>query len=110
MAATLHSVVGIGHDSTRATGDAGLPRPELSRGDTVLNEGGAATRSDTLVVDGTAIGANGATKTGRRVRTVGVEGMHSIAMAVGASMRRRRARLGWKLKIGHVRIYGKTLQ
>ncbi|MDR3631106.1 MAG: autotransporter outer membrane beta-barrel domain-containing protein [Desulfocapsaceae bacterium] len=29
---------------------------------TVLNEGGAATRSDTLVVDGTAVGVNGATK------------------------------------------------
>jgi outer membrane autotransporter protein len=31
--------------------------------DTVLNEGGAATLSDTLVVDGTSIGANGATQT-----------------------------------------------
>jgi outer membrane autotransporter protein len=31
--------------------------------DTVLNEGGAATRSDTLVVDGTSVGSNGATKT-----------------------------------------------
>ncbi len=30
--------------------------------DTVLNEGGAATRSDTLVVDGTSVGAGGATK------------------------------------------------
>jgi outer membrane autotransporter protein len=29
--------------------------------DTVLNEGGAATRSDTLVVDGTAVGAGGPT-------------------------------------------------
>jgi autotransporter family porin len=29
--------------------------------DTVLNEGGAATRSDTLVVDGTRVGPNGAT-------------------------------------------------
>ena len=29
--------------------------------DTVLNEGGAATRSDTLVVDGTSVGPNGAT-------------------------------------------------
>ena len=29
--------------------------------DTVLNEGGAATRSDTLVVDGISVGANGAT-------------------------------------------------
>ena len=29
--------------------------------DTVLNEGGAATRSDTLVVDGTSVGAGGAT-------------------------------------------------
>ncbi len=30
--------------------------------DTVLNEGGAATHSDTLVVDGTSVGAGGATK------------------------------------------------
>ena len=30
--------------------------------DTVLNEGGAATLSDTLVVDGTTVGAGGATK------------------------------------------------
>ena len=29
--------------------------------DTVLNEGGAATRSDTLVVDGTLVGAGGPT-------------------------------------------------
>jgi len=32
--------------------------------DTVLNEGGAATRSDTLVVDGTQVGPNGATTIG----------------------------------------------
>ena len=31
--------------------------------DTVLNEGGAATHSDTLVVDGTAVGPKGATQT-----------------------------------------------
>jgi outer membrane autotransporter protein len=31
--------------------------------DTVLNEGGAATRSDTLVVDGTSVGPGGATNT-----------------------------------------------
>jgi hypothetical protein len=31
--------------------------------DTVLNQGGAATLSDTLVVDGTSVGPNGATKT-----------------------------------------------
>ncbi len=30
--------------------------------DTVLNEGGPATHSDTLVVDGTSVGAGGATK------------------------------------------------
>jgi autotransporter family porin len=32
--------------------------------DTVLNEGGAATLSDTLVVDGTQVGPNGATSIG----------------------------------------------
>jgi outer membrane autotransporter protein len=31
--------------------------------DTVLNEGGVASRSDTLVVDGTSVGAGGATRT-----------------------------------------------
>ena len=47
---------------------AGVPGPGtfISNGgtlrlDTVLNEGGAATRSDTLVVDGTSVGAGGAT-------------------------------------------------
>ena len=46
---------------------AGGPGTFISNGgtlklDTVLNEGGAATRSDTLVVDGTSVGAGGATK------------------------------------------------
>ena len=47
---------------------AGVPGPGtfISNGgtlrlDTVLNEGGAATRSDTLVVDGTSVGAGGPT-------------------------------------------------
>jgi autotransporter family porin len=31
--------------------------------DTVLNEGGGAMRSDTLVVDGTSVGPGGATQT-----------------------------------------------
>ncbi len=52
------------------TGVAG-PGTYISNGgalklDTVLNEGGAATRSDTLVVDGTAVGPNGATTTAIR--------------------------------------------
>jgi outer membrane autotransporter protein len=51
----------------RQAGVAG-PGTYISNGgalklDTVLNEGGAATLSDTLVVDGTSIGANGATQT-----------------------------------------------
>jgi Autochaperone Domain Type 1 len=51
--------------STLGTGGGGT---YISNGgtlelDTVLNEGGAATRSDTLVVDGTMVGAGGATKT-----------------------------------------------
>ena len=49
----------------RQAGAAG-PGTYISNGgtlrlDTVLNEGGAATRSDTLVVDGTSVGPGGAT-------------------------------------------------
>ena len=49
----------------RLAGTAG-PGTFISNGgtlklDTVLNQGGAATRSDTLVVDGTSVGAGGAT-------------------------------------------------
>src|SRR4029450_8110887 len=40
--------------------------------DTVLNEGGAATRSDTLVVDGTSVGPGGAT--GMAIRNAGGTG------------------------------------
>src|SRR5215472_12602489 len=43
--------------------------------DTVLNEGGAATRSDTLVVDGTLVGGNGATNMVIRNAVVGVEAL-----------------------------------
>ena len=55
---------------SRTAGVAG-PGTYISNGgflklDTVLNEGGAATRSDTLVVDGTAVGPNGATTTAIR--------------------------------------------
>ena len=51
----------------RQAGVAG-PGTYISNGgtlklDTVLNEGGAATLSDTLVVDGTSVGPNGATST-----------------------------------------------
>ena len=51
----------------RQAGVAG-PGTYISNGgtltlDTVLNEGGVATRSDTLVVDGTSVGPKGATKT-----------------------------------------------
>ena len=50
----------------RQAGAAG-PGTFISNGgtlrlDTVLNEGGAATRSDTLVVDGTSVGAGGPTR------------------------------------------------
>jgi outer membrane autotransporter protein len=50
----------------RQAGTAG-PGTFISNGgtlrlDTVLNQGGAATRSDTLVVDGTSVGPNGATQ------------------------------------------------
>ena len=53
------------HRRARRPGVAG-PGTFISNGgtlklDTVLNEGGAATRSDTLVVDGTSVGAGGAT-------------------------------------------------
>jgi Autochaperone Domain Type 1 len=51
--------------SARQAGVAGLgtfvSNGGLLKLDTVLNEGGPATRSDTLVVDGTSVGANGAT-------------------------------------------------
>ena len=53
---------------TQPIAGVGGPGTFISNGgtlklDTVLNEGGAATHSDTLVVDGTSVGANGATKT-----------------------------------------------
>ena len=53
-------------DHRRAAGRGCRPRHLHLHGgtlklDTVLNEGGAATRSDTLVVDGTSVGAGGAT-------------------------------------------------
>ena len=44
--------------------------------DTVLNEGGAATRSDTLVVDGTSVGAGGATQT--FIRNAGGAGAETV--------------------------------
>ncbi len=47
--------------------------------DTVLNEGGAATLSDTLVVDGTSVGPNGATKTA--IRNAGGAGAEPSATA-----------------------------
>ena len=54
------------HRRAAAAGVAG-PGTFISNGgslklDTVLNEGGPATHSDTLVVDGTTVGAGGATK------------------------------------------------
>jgi outer membrane autotransporter protein len=57
----------------RQAGTAG-PGTFISNGgtlrlDTVLNEGGPATRSDTLVVDGTLVGAGGAT--GMAIRNAG---------------------------------------
>ena len=62
------------------TGAAG-PGTFISNGgslklDTVLNEGGAATRSDTLVVDGTSVGAGGATKIS--VLNAGVSGAETV--------------------------------
>jgi hypothetical protein len=62
-------------DVLMITGGRGGPSPGTGGGgtyvsnggtlalDTVLNEGGAATISDTLVVDGTSVGSKGATKT-----------------------------------------------
>ena len=44
--------------------------------DTVLNEGGVATRSDTLVVDGTLVGAGGATN--MAIRNAGGEGALTV--------------------------------
>ena len=44
--------------------------------DTVLNEGGAATRSDTLVVDGTSVGPGGATNT--VIRNAGGQGALTV--------------------------------
>ena len=43
--------------------------------DTVLNQGDVATRSDTLVVDGTMVGGNGATKMAIRNAMAGVEAL-----------------------------------
>ena len=52
---------------TQPIAGVGGPGTFISNGgmlklDTVLNEGGAATHSDTLVVDGTSVGAGGATR------------------------------------------------
>ena len=44
--------------------------------DTVLNEGGAATLSDTLVVDGTSVGPKGATQT--YIRNAGGTGAETV--------------------------------
>ncbi|MGB8488798.1 MAG: hypothetical protein WCD67_21220, partial [Xanthobacteraceae bacterium] len=44
--------------------------------DTVLNEGGAATRSDTLVVDGTSVGPGGATR--MAIRNAGGQGALTV--------------------------------
>ncbi len=44
--------------------------------DTVLNAGGAETHSDTLVVDGTSVGANGATKT--LIKNAGGSGAETV--------------------------------
>ena len=64
----------------RTAGVAG-PGTYISNGgslmlDTVLNEGGAATLSDTLVVDGTSVGAGGATKTS--IRNAGGAGAETV--------------------------------
>ena len=48
--------------------------------DTVLNEGGAATRSDTLVVDGTSVGAGGATN--MLVRNAGGAGALTVGNGI----------------------------
>ena len=55
--APTHPIAGVGGPGTFISNGGTLKL------DTVLNEGGAATHSDTLVVDGTSVGANGATKT-----------------------------------------------
>ena len=64
----------------RTAGVAG-PGTYISNGgslmlDTVLNEGGAATLSDTLVVDGTSVGARGATQT--LIHNVGGTGAETV--------------------------------
>ena len=48
--------------------------------DTVLNEGGAATRSDTLVVDGTSVGAGGATN--MAIRNAGGAGALTVGNGI----------------------------
>ena len=48
--------------------------------DTVLNEGGAATRSDTLVVDGTSVGAGGATN--MSIRNAGGAGALTVGNGI----------------------------
>jgi Autochaperone Domain Type 1 len=48
--------------------------------DTVLNEGGAATRSDTLVVDGTSVGAGGPTS--MAIRNAGGGGAETIGNGI----------------------------
>ena len=56
-----------GERQAGVAGPGNFPGTFISNGgmlrlDTVLNEGGPATRSDTLVVDGTLVGPNGATR------------------------------------------------
>ncbi|CAB3749016.1 autotransporter outer membrane beta-barrel domain-containing protein [Paraburkholderia humisilvae] len=65
-------VISGGHTPGTNGGGQFVSNGGLLRVDTVLNAGGAATRSDTLVVDGTAVGANGATKIA--VQNVGGQG------------------------------------
>jgi type V secretory pathway adhesin AidA len=62
-------------------GPGNFPGTFISNGgtlrlDTVLNEGGAATRSDTLVVDGTSVGPGGAT--GMAIRNAGGTGALTV--------------------------------
>ena len=66
---------------------AGVPGPGtfISNGgtlrlDTVLNEGGAATHSDTLVVDGTSVGAGGATS--MAIRNAGGAGALTVGNGI----------------------------
>ena len=66
---------------THPIAGAGGPGTFISNGgmlklDTVLNEGGAATRSDTLVVDGTSVGPLGATN--MSIRNAGGAGAETV--------------------------------